>query len=78
MIIKTKKQTEVEEIKSIRCDICNTTYDDPMEIQECLCISADCGYGSVFGDGTHVECDICQYCLKKMIGEHCREMKHHA
>lgn len=31
------------------------------------------GYGSIFGDGIKIECDICQHCLKKLIGEYCRE-----
>ena len=52
------------------CDKCKKEYDieDYMEIQEFHHISFFGGFGSVFGDETHVECDICQHCLKEMIG----------
>ncbi len=30
------------------------------------------GYGSVFGDGARVEADLCQYCIKELIGPFCR------
>jgi len=76
---------EVEEInvrkitKSITCDKCGRKYaaDDlvskeMLEAQEFCYIRFTGGYGSIFGDGTEVECDICQHCLKEMIGDICR------
>ena len=42
------------------------------EIQEFTHISLSCGYNSVFGDGTTVECDICQHCLQKLLGKYIR------
>lgn len=30
------------------------------------------GYGSVFGDGNQVECDLCQSCLHSLIGKFAR------
>ena len=57
----------------ITCDRCKKTYDvdDYLEIQEFHCIDFTGGYGSVFGDMFKVECDICQHCLKEMIGDIC-------
>lgn len=54
-------------MKKMICDICKKEYADEMEIQEFVCIDFVGGYKSVFGDGNHVKCDICQYCLKKLI-----------
>lgn len=58
-------------IGSIVCDICGKTYDNDMDIQEFHHIDFTGGYGSVFGDMTRIMCDICQDCLKKMIGPYC-------
>jgi hypothetical protein len=37
------------------------------EVQEFQCIEFTGGYDSIYGDGTLVECEFCQYCFKKMI-----------
>jgi hypothetical protein len=42
--------------------------DDP-EAQEFTYIEAVGGYHSIFGDGSRVSLDICQYCLKETLGE---------
>lgn len=84
MINKIKKIiTEEKEITvSITCDICGKTYqtyndedgaiNDVFEIQEFTHIRMTGGYGSIFGDGDSIECDICQHCLKKKLGEYIR------
>jgi hypothetical protein len=76
---KIQKTTSIDNLQSITCDICGTTYSlesdvfkdnynyDYLEMQEFLSIAFIGGYGSIFGDGEHVECDICQHCLHKMI-----------
>lgn len=28
------------------------------------------GYSSIFGDGVIVRLDLCQYCVKKLLGEY--------
>jgi len=64
----------------IECDRCHKKYkvgSDPnscdiIEIQEFNTISFSGGFGSVFGDESHVECDLCQHCLKELIGDICR------
>lgn len=79
-MIRTKKE-EVKEIVekpiSIECDICKTHFDfsdvkDQMDIQEFTHIDFVGGYGSRFGDGVHMRCDICQNCLKGVLGEFLR------
>jgi len=54
------------------CDKCKKEITNFMEIQEMYFIKFQGGYDSVFGDGVEVECEICQDCLKEMIGEFCR------
>lgn len=71
-MIKKALRTVTEEYAiSIVCDNCKKEYqaDDSMEIQEFHRISFTGGYSSVFGDMANVECDLCQHCLKEMIGE---------
>jgi len=64
------KTIEVEEktLKSITCDSCKKEYNDVYDTQEFLFINFVGGYGSVFGDGNEVEGDICQYCVKELLG----------
>lgn len=71
-MIKTSiRSTSEKYVTSIVCDKCKKEYraDDAWEIQEFHRISFTGGYSSVFGDMVNVECDICQHCLKEMIGE---------
>jgi len=62
---------------AIECDRCGAKYFyesavESLEIQEFHCIDFIGGYSSVFGDGTVVKCDLCQHCLKELIGKYCR------
>jgi hypothetical protein len=59
-----------EIIESYICDKCKREYkdDDIFEVQEFHHIQFTGGYGSVFGDSSNVECDLCQYCLYELIG----------
>ena len=59
---------------SITCDRCKKVIDaeDVIEWQEIYPIHFTGGYGSVFGDMTRVSCDLCQQCLKELIGDFCR------
>lgn len=58
-------------LKNIQCDFCKKSFTeaDDFELQEFLYIRFTGGYASVFGDGSEVECDICQHCLKEIIKE---------
>jgi hypothetical protein len=82
MINKIKKAiTEEQEVAvSVTCDVCGKVYkteisgfdDDVFEVQEFTHIRLHGGYGSIFGDGDTVECDLCQNCLKDVLGAHLR------
>lgn len=64
----TKVKTPVE----IICDCCGRKAkidDDDYESQEFVSIDFVGGYKSIFGDGTQVSLDICQYCLKDKFGK---------
>ncbi len=55
-----------------KCDRCKITYsidEDVLEIQEFFHINYIAGYGSVFGDMNSVRADICQHCLKEVLGD---------
>ena len=73
MIEYEEISTVRKELKSVTCDVCKKKYTDTMDIQEFQHIRFYGGYTSVFGDGALVECDICQHCLKKKLGKHCRK-----
>jgi len=70
--MKKYRITEKLEVEEIVCDVCGFSSDQEIEIDEFLCIAFVGGYNSVFGDMSRVECDICQQCLKEMIGKYAR------
>lgn len=55
--------------REICCDRCGrqAALGDP-EFEEMLCIELKAGYASVFGDGNDVQVDLCQHCLKSVLG----------
>jgi len=60
---------------SYTCDRCKKEFDTEggfLEMQEFHHIRFTGGYGSVFGDMSQVECDLCQRCLKELVGDFCR------
>ncbi|OYT16002.1 MAG: hypothetical protein B7C24_10165 [Bacteroidetes bacterium 4572_77] len=70
-------RTKAKELKVAHvyvCDDCKTEYilqntDHIFEIQEFLNIEFVGGYGSVFGDGALVKCNLCQTCVQKRLGD---------
>lgn len=72
MIIKEKKNIEIEVVSGVRCDICGKEPDDEMDAQEMVHLYHEGGYASIFGDMSTVECDICQHCLEKKLGPYLR------
>ena len=71
------KIIEIQEVKKeivvgIKCDVCKKEYTDPMELQEFISLQDVGGYGSVIGDGTAYEVDICQYCFIEKLGQFLR------
>lgn len=72
-MLKTKTETKVVEyILEKTCDKCNLTVtgDDFLEFQEFFHIRICGGYGSVFGDGVPLKCDLCQHCYKELIDQY--------
>lgn len=63
-----------KEIVSLVCDCCHVEVGvhDVMEFQEFLSINVGCGFGSILGDGNDYEADLCQYCVKKLLGQYLR------
>lgn len=58
-------------VKQIRCDRCDRLAelgDADLEFQEFVSIDLKAGYASIFGDGNHVQVDLCQHCLKDVLG----------
>lgn len=58
-------------VKQIRCDRCGRLAevgDAELEFQEFVSIDLNAGYASIFGDGNHVQVDLCQHCLKDVLG----------
>jgi|GEM_PF-2438930 len=58
-------------VKLIRCDRCDRSAevgDTELEFQEFVSIDLKAGYASIFGDGKHVQVDLCQHCLKVVLG----------
>lgn len=87
-MINKKTVTQEKKITvSITCDVCKKTYntnaleayatEDIFELQEFTHIKSNGGYGSVFGDGDDIECDICQHCLKEKLGDFIRITEGH-
>jgi hypothetical protein len=73
MIGRRTRQKVVDETypTKYRCDICGKEFENIkkniIQIQEMYQIKFTGGYGSIFGDGNEIECDICQECLMNMI-----------
>ncbi len=67
-------QSELQPVVTgFTCDRCSAKVDaSDLTHQEGHHIAFTGGYGSVFGDGSKVECDLCQDCLKAVIGDFCR------
>lgn len=67
-MIRYKKVLQ-EVAVSGECDRCSRKMPkDSPEFHERFSISYWAGYDSVFGDGNHVECDLCQHCVKELLG----------
>lgn len=75
--IETKETIVNKRVEFVECDSCHkqfhpTKMDDYIEYGEILSINYHGGYGSIFGDGANIQCDLCQHCLKKILGQYIR------
>lgn len=69
--IKKFEEVTAHSLVALICDCCGreSIIDDDFEAQEFVSLDFVGGYQSIFGDGTHVAIDICQYCLKDKLGQ---------
>ncbi|WP_247308919.1 hypothetical protein [Ralstonia pseudosolanacearum] len=60
----------VQALAACICDRCKhrLTPDDG-EWQERLSFDQSCGFDSVFGDGNTVSLDLCQHCVREVLGQ---------
>jgi len=76
--VKNYKKRKIiqDELVSITCDCCKKifkiTNDIEFEFEEFLCLEKIAGFASIFGDGSHIELDLCQHCTKKLLGPYLR------
>ncbi|MGM9513115.1 hypothetical protein ACS5PK_02555 [Roseateles sp. DB2] len=55
--------------REIRCDRCGDIASDRDDnFDHFLTLDFDAGYDSPFGDGTHVDLDLCHGCLMHVLG----------
>ena len=75
MIVTKKVLIEKVILDKFICSRCKGIIkaEDEMELQETYSINFTGGYNSVFGDGCTISCDLCQHCLKDLIGDFCRK-----
>lgn len=61
-------------LTAVVCNRCKKRIDDTniAEWQEMFIWENTGGYGSVFGDCVSYECDLCQHCLKEVLGPYLR------
>ena len=71
MIVYKAEMAEHQVFDKFICNKCKKEVTDEMELQEMYSIRFKGGYTSVFGDGNNVSCDLCQQCLKELIGDFC-------
>lgn len=67
---RTKAVTVIE-TAFVTCDRCHREMApnaQDCEHQERVAIRFRAGYNSVFGDGNLVEADLCQHCVKELLG----------
>lgn len=74
-----KVEIQEKHLHKIECDSCheirsNKNDKDRWEFQEFLIIRISGEYGSIFGDGSIWECDLCQKCVKEILGKYLREV----
>lgn len=75
MRITEKRRRVVEEDVAIQCDKCGqmVEVEDVCEYQEMLSVSFTGGYAAVLGDGETYMLDLCQHCVKDLLGPYLRK-----
>jgi len=71
MITYKTEMVEQKKLDKFVCDRCKKEVKFQIELQETHSIRFTGGYTSVFGDMNSISCDLCQQCLKDLIGDFC-------
>ena len=67
--MREMRQKSIQEVSALLCDRCGRKASaEEMEFGDFTCIEYVGAYNSIFGDGSHISLDICQYCLKETLG----------
>lgn len=67
--MRTYKTVKRSEEDTVTCDRCGLMDEvDGMEGQEFLKHYQSCGFDSIFGDLNHIRLDLCQHCVKLLLG----------
>ncbi|MGH8506925.1 MAG: hypothetical protein ACRETM_13360 [Stenotrophobium sp.] len=82
MKILRMKYGQEASIAGIRCDRCNAEArlngdsSGLFDFQEYLCVEFTSGYGAkAFDDGTHYSCELCERCVKELLGTYLRSFE---
>lgn len=68
--MKTYKKITCSQVDQVTCDRCGRADEaDDFEGQEFLSHEMCGGYGSVFGDGHFIKLDLCQHCVRDVLGQ---------
>ena len=69
MIVWKQEQKTVNYADHYVCDRCgNISKPDSLEGQEYMSYMWMGGYSSIFGDGQECEIQLCQHCVKALLG----------
>ena len=64
------KSVNTDVLVEFKCDRCKLDFmKDHYEQQEMWIFGNIGGYNSVFGDGLKIELQLCQHCVKEVLGE---------
>jgi hypothetical protein len=64
------RERTIQEPASIICDRCGRRAEvesEDFEFAEYLSLDRIGGYGSIIGDGTRLQLDLCEYCIKELL-----------
>ena len=75
MIEHIKMVEEVERVLAVICNKCGKRIgsEDWIEWQEAFTYKFVGGYGSVFGDCAEMSIELCQRCMKELLGSYMRQ-----
>lgn len=63
-------KTEILSLSAKTCGRCGRRAEvGDSEFQEFLSVDRVAGFGSVFGDGELIRLDLCQHCVKIVVGQ---------